>query len=154
MSTPHPRGNRRKKERTSPAGAWASPAWAPLAPPQSGTAGSPNRPPSLPNPQRAAFRSQVARWTQRIRVTPRQVRLQAMRRKWASCSSSGIVTFSLDLLTQPARLREYVIVHELLHLKVPNHGKLFKSLLRAYLPDYESIHPDTSPPGASSGRTL
>jgi len=77
-----------------------------------------------------------------------------MRRKWASCSSSGIVTFSLDLLTQPARLREYVIVHELLHLKVPNHGKLFKSLLRAYLPDYESIHPDTSPPGASSGRTL
>ena len=77
-----------------------------------------------------------------------------MRRKWASCSTAGTVSFSLDLLAQPAPFREYVIVHELLHLKVPNHGKLFKSLLRAYLPDYESIHPYTSPPGASSGRTL
>jgi predicted metal-dependent hydrolase len=38
-----------------------------------------------------------------------------------------------------APFREYVIVHELLHLKVPNHGKLFKTLLRAYLPDCESI---------------
>jgi len=37
--------------------------------------------------------------------------------------------------------REYVIVHELLHLKVPNHGKLFKTLLRAYIPDYEKIKP-------------
>jgi Protein of unknown function DUF45 len=36
---------------------------------------------------------------------------------------------------------QYVIVHELLHLKVPNHGKLFKTLLRAYIPDYEKIKP-------------
>jgi hypothetical protein len=102
----------------------------------------------------ADFRSQVAHWASRIRVKPRQVRLQAMRRKWASCSTAGTVSFSLDLLVQPAPFREYVIVHELLHLKVPNHGRLFKSLLRAYLPDYESVPPKTSPPGASSGRTL
>jgi predicted metal-dependent hydrolase len=102
----------------------------------------------------AGFRALVAHWAERIRVKPRQLRLQAMRRKWASCSTTGTVSFSLDLLAQPAQFREYVIVHELLHLKVPNHGKLFKSLLRAYLPDYDSIHPDTSPPDASSGRTL
>jgi predicted metal-dependent hydrolase len=77
-----------------------------------------------------------------------------MRRKWASSSTAGTVSFSLDLLTQPAPFREYVIVHELLHLKVPNHGKLFKTLLRAYLPDYESIRPEPPLDSPVAGRTL
>ena len=93
----------------------------------------------------AAFKSQVTQWAERIRVRPRQLRLQRMRRKWASCSTRGTVSFSTEVLTQPAAFREYVIVHELLHLKVPNHGKLFKTLLRAYIPDYESIRPRTEP---------
>jgi predicted metal-dependent hydrolase len=58
-----------------------------------------------------------------------------MRRKWASCSSSGTLMFSSELLSQPAAFREAVVVHELLHLLVPNHGRLFKSLLTAHLPD-------------------
>lgn len=103
----------------------------------------------------AAFKSQVMQWAGRIHVRPRQLRLQRMRRKWASCSTRGTVSFSVEVLAQPAAFREYVIVHELLHLKVPNHGKLFKSLLRAYLPTYESIHPQ--PPslnGPVTGRTI
>ncbi len=96
--------------------------------------------PREPNPQALAdFKAQVAHWAARIRAKPRQIRIQQMRRKWASCSTSGTVSFSADVLSQPASFREYVIVHELLHLKVPNHGKLFKSLLRAYIPNYESI---------------
>ncbi|HZM06550.1 MAG TPA: M48 family metallopeptidase [Candidatus Saccharimonadales bacterium] len=89
----------------------------------------------------ADFKAQVAHWAIRIRAKPRQIRIQQMRRKWASCSTSGTVSFSTEVLAQPAAFREYVIVHELLHLKVPNHGKLFKTLLRAYIPDYEKIKP-------------
>ena len=89
----------------------------------------------------AAFKAQVGQWAERIRVRPRQLRLQRMRRKWASCSTRGTVSFSTEVLAQPAAFREYVIVHELLHLKVPNHGKLFKTLLHAYIPDFESIYP-------------
>lgn len=37
------------------------------------------------------------------------------------------------------KFRDYVVVHELVHLQVPNHGKLFKSLMRAYLPDWEKM---------------
>ena len=43
------------------------------------------------------------------------------------------MTFDATLLVEPAELRTEVIVHELLHLKVGNHGKLFRSPLRAYL---------------------
>ena len=77
-----------------------------------------------------------------------------MRRKWSSCSTSGMVSFSTEVLSQPTAFREYVIVHELLHLKVPNHGKLFKTLLRAYLPEYETIRPLLPLDSPVGGRTL
>ena len=86
-------------------------------------------------PGRLRFKTEVARWAAVIKVNPKQVRLQHMTRRWASCSAGGRISFNDDLLAQPRRFRDYVIVHELLHLKVPNHGKLFKSLLKAYLPD-------------------
>lgn len=101
-----------------------------------------------------ALKAQVAEWALKIRVKPRQVRLQKMRRKWASCSTAGTVSFSTEVLSQPPAFREYVIVHELLHLKVPNHGKLFKTLLRAYLPHYESIRPLPPLDSPVSGHTL
>ncbi len=80
------------------------------------------------------FKTEVARWAGAIEVRPKQIRLQRMTRRWASCSGSGRVSFNSDLPGKSRRFRDFVIVHELLHLKVPNHGKLFKSLLRAYLP--------------------
>ena len=85
------------------------------------------------------FKSEVARWAVIIKVKPAQIRVQRMTKKWASCSSRGRVCFSADLLHEPRVFQKYVIVHELLHLQVPNHGKLFKSLMTAYLPDWEAI---------------
>ncbi len=82
---------------------------------------------------RDEFRQSVRDWALQIRVTPTRVRVQEMRRKWASCSQDGVVTFSLDLLSEKRSFGEAVIVHELVHLKVRNHGRLFQSLIRSYL---------------------
>ena len=60
-----------------------------------------------------------------------------MTRKWGSCSTSGIVTLAADLADQPSEFQDFVIAHELLHLRVPNHGKLFKALLAAQIPDWK-----------------
>jgi predicted metal-dependent hydrolase len=79
------------------------------------------------------FKAEVQVWAQRLEVTPREIHLRPMKRKWASCSSRGRLTFDTGLLRQPATFRREVIVHELLHLKVPDHGPLFKALLKAYL---------------------
>ncbi len=79
------------------------------------------------------LRTEVEAWARRIRVEPRQIRITPMKRKWASCSSVGRLSFNRELLEQSARFRAEVIVHELLHLKVPNHGPLFRALLRAHL---------------------
>jgi hypothetical protein len=79
------------------------------------------------------FKTEIQTWVRHLEVIPREIRLRPMKRKWASCSSRGRLTFDTDLLRQPAAFRREVIVHELLHLKVPNHGPLFKALLKAYL---------------------
>ena len=78
-------------------------------------------------------------WASKIGVRPKRIQVQQMTRKWASCSSSGRVCLSSDLLVEDSAFQEVVIVHELIHLLVPNHGKLFKSLMKAYLPRWEEI---------------
>jgi predicted metal-dependent hydrolase len=85
------------------------------------------------------FKAAVRSWSTRLKVKPSQVRMQKMSNKWASCSTKKCVSFSEDLLKERQDFQEYVIVHELLHLRVPNHGKLFRSLMSLYLPGWEGI---------------
>lgn len=88
---------------------------------------------------RANFKDRVLTWSEKLRVAPSQIRIQRMTRKWGSCSTAGWVTFSEDLLAEPKRFQEYVIAHELLHLRVPNHGKLFKATLSAHFPGWKEV---------------
>lgn len=77
----------------------------------------------------------------KLRVNPKVVRIQDMRRKWGSCSSGGTVTLASDLVDQGRRFQDYVIAHELLHLRIPTHGRLFKALLNAYVPGRRGLNP-------------
>jgi predicted metal-dependent hydrolase len=79
------------------------------------------------------FKECVREWAKKIGVEPREIHMREMRKKWASCSSKGRLTFSYDLLKQPLKSRSEAIVHELLHLKYPRHGKMFNTLLRIHL---------------------
>lgn len=82
---------------------------------------------------RDLFKAEVAAWARRIGVEFRELHVRPMRRKWGSCSTNGRITFDTDLLLQHTDFRKRVIVEELLHLRIPNHGKLFKTLLAAYI---------------------
>jgi len=82
---------------------------------------------------RDLFKAEVQAWAARIGVEPKEVHIRPMRRKWGSCSTSGRVTFNQELLAAPPDFRRRVIVEELLHLRVPHHGKLFRALLKSYL---------------------
>ncbi|RMF85053.1 MAG: M48 family peptidase [Planctomycetota bacterium] len=87
---------------------------------------------------KAVFKERVQAWAERLDVRARSITIRPMRTKWASCSSAGRLTFDASLLDLPLDLQDYVIVHELLHFHVPNHGRLWKSVMRAHLGDYES----------------
>ena len=79
------------------------------------------------------FKAEVKVWAERIDIELREIHVRPMKRKWGSCSTNGRASFSTDLLGQSAEFRREAIVHELLHFKVPNHGRLFRALLKANL---------------------
>ena len=83
------------------------------------------------------FKTRVLEWASKLDVKARSLAVRPMRRKWASCSTAGNLNFNSDLLALDRELGDYVIVHELLHFSVPNHCKLWKSLMRAHLGNYE-----------------
>ena len=78
-------------------------------------------------------------WAIRLRVSPKIVRVQAMRSKWGSCSVRGTVTLAVDLVDESERLQDFVIVHELLHLRLPMHGRLFTVLMNHYVPGWRQF---------------
>ena len=86
--------------------------------------------------RRNALSERVDNWARRLKVQPPRLRVQHMTRKWGSCSTAGNITLASDLADQEPGFQDFVIAHELLHLRVPNHGKLFKALLSAYVPGW------------------
>ena len=87
--------------------------------------------------QKEAFKGRVRDWAAKLDVKIAWLGVRPMRTKWASCSTNGHLNFSDELPALKHDLQDYVIVHELVHFSVPNHGKLWKSLMRAHLGDYE-----------------
>ena len=83
------------------------------------------------------FKARVLEWADKLGVKASALYVRPMRRKWASGSMAGNLNFNVELLTLDREIGDYVIVHELLHFSVPNHGKLWKSLMRAHQGNYE-----------------
>lgn len=86
---------------------------------------------------REEFRDRVREWARKLDVNATAIFIRPMKRKWASCSTVGTLSFNDELIEMDRDLGDYVIVHELLHFSVPNHGKLWKSLMRVHLGTYE-----------------
>jgi hypothetical protein len=83
------------------------------------------------------LKRKVRAWGVKLKVSPRIIRVQYMTRKWGSCSTKGIITIARDLHEQEDRFQDYVIVHELLHFRVPTHNRLFKALMTAHVPGWK-----------------
>ena len=84
------------------------------------------------------FKNEVKIWSKKLKVFPHDVKLEKMR-KWGFCSSNRSVHFNSSLLFKRKELQIYVIVHELLHLKIPNHGKLFQAVLSTHIPNWRKL---------------
>jgi len=64
------------------------------------------------------------------------LQIRAQRTRWASCSSSGAMSFNWRLLLAPAEVLDYVVEHEVAHLQVQDHSQRFWKLLSARCPDW------------------
>lgn len=80
-------------------------------------------------------------WAARLRVSPPSVRYGNQKTKWGSCSPRGII-LNIRLAMAPVEIIEYVVVHELCHLRHPDHSGAFWSLVGSLLPDYRQRKKD------------
>lgn len=103
---------------------------------RTGQAGAGSKRPPYPAQE---LKRRVSWWAVKLRVNPRLVRVQNMTRKWGSCSTAGIVTLAIDLVDKKPAFQDFVIAHELLHLRFRNHGKLFKAVLGAHVPGWRGF---------------
>lgn len=69
-------------------------------------------------------------------IAPPSLTVRRMQRRWGSCSRDGRIILNLRLIQAPVEYVDYVIVHELCHLKEHNHSKRYYALLDAALPDW------------------
>jgi predicted metal-dependent hydrolase len=69
-------------------------------------------------------------------VAYRRIRIGDQRTLWGSCSSAGTLSFNWRLVLAPLEVLDYVVVHELCHLRVPNHSKTFWTLVEGLRPGW------------------
>jgi predicted metal-dependent hydrolase len=67
-----------------------------------------------------------------------RVSIRNQRSRWGSCSRNGSIAVNFRLVQMPAAIRDYVLLHELMHLKQQNHGPRFWKLVAAVCPDYRA----------------
>ena len=88
------------------------------------------------------FQKRIAGWAvwcrQRKLPVP-QFRLRTMPKRWGSALPNGTIYLNPELIHAPSACVDYVITHEICHLKYPDHGRKFWSLLRQLMPDWQTL---------------
>ena len=97
------------------------------------------------------LRRHVEKWSECLSLKPRAIRIQKMSRKWGSCSTAGTVTIAVDVAALEQAVQDVIIVHELLHLRIRNHGRLFRALMSA--PCSPLASPTASAEGLVAGKS-
>lgn len=80
----------------------------------------------------------VIELAQTFQLTPLRIRVKEQRSRWGSCSSRGSIQINWRLIQAPAKILEYVIIHELAHLTYLNHSSAFWDLVARMMPDYHT----------------
>ena len=87
---------------------------------------------------RDEFQNRLQTYSDRMDVTYDSLQVRNQRTKWGSCSSNGTISLNWRLLMAPEEIVDYVIIHELAHLEIPDHSEAFWALVAEYDPAYQA----------------
>jgi predicted metal-dependent hydrolase len=81
----------------------------------------------------------VEEWSNKMNMHPKNIGFRKAKRRWGSCSSQNTLSFNYYLMKLPLEIVEYVVVHELAHIKEKNHSKNFWAVVEEFLPNYKEL---------------
>ena len=79
----------------------------------------------------------IEKYAYLLKVKPNQVRIKNIKYAWGSCSSKKNISINAKLAKKREKVIEYVVLHEMCHLKYMNHSKKFWNLVETYMPEYK-----------------
>ncbi len=82
-------------------------------------------------------KNEIGKYTKLLQVMPNKIRIKDIKYAWGSCSSNRNITINQKLAKKQEKIIEYVVLHEMCHLKYMNHSKDFWDLVEKYMPDYK-----------------
>lgn len=85
------------------------------------------------------FAQRVALFAPLLNTAPRTVKLSQAQTQWGSCTAQGAVRLNVQLIKLPPRLIDYVVVHELAHLRELNHSAAFWRVVESVCPNYARL---------------
>jgi len=85
------------------------------------------------------YKERVALYAPLLNVSPRKLKLSTAKTQWGLCTEHGTVTLNLQLIKLPLRLIDYVVVHELSHMREMNHSAAFWKIVESACPDYVKL---------------
>lgn len=86
---------------------------------------------------RPIFLERVAYYAQVMKLEPGRITVRTQKTRWGSCTREGNLNFNALLLLAPPEALDYVVVHELCHLKYMNHSKYFYFMVKRFYPEYK-----------------
>jgi predicted metal-dependent hydrolase len=81
-------------------------------------------------------KERISRFAGQLGVRPKSIEIKNQKSRWGSCSYAGILRFNWKIIMAPVSVLDYIIVHELCHLKHPNHSAAFWNEVQSLIPDY------------------
>ncbi len=93
---------------------------------------------ALRDKAKAYLPARVAHYAALMGLTPTSVKITSAKLRFGSCSGRNGLCFSLFLMQYPPEAIDYVVVHELAHIRHPNHSPAFYDLVATYLPDHKA----------------
>ena len=82
----------------------------------------------------------TAHFAEVMQLNYSELKFKKMRSRWGSCSSKGVITFNTELIKLDKKLIDFIVVHELSHLKHMNHSKEFHALVHGYIHDAKTLN--------------
>lgn len=84
-------------------------------------------------------KARISEWNRVYGFPFRRITIKNLKTRWGSCSKKGNLNFHYQVIRLPARLVDYLVVHELCHLRELNHSKRFWNLVAQTIPDYSEL---------------